>query len=70
MEHSKKTKKKKKKFVDVQRWKYLIEKEPKEEIEEGLENFLIQTRREYRKGRLRTFKEWIKLVRQLLDELD
>ena len=68
MEYSKKTKKKK--FVDVQRWKYLIEKEPKEEIEEGLENFLIQTIREYRKNRLRTFKEWIKLVRKLLDELD
>ena len=61
---------KKKRFVDIQRWKYLCEKEPKEQIYESLEKFLQKTRIEYRRGRLRTFKEWIKLVRQLLDELD
>ena len=63
-------KKPKKKFTDVQRWKYLTEKEPPENIEESLEKFLQKTRVEYRKGRLRTFKEWIKMVRELLDELD
>ena len=61
---------KKKRFVDIQRWKYHCEKEPKEQIDESLEKFLQKTRIEYRRGRLRTFKEWIKLVRQLLDELD
>ena len=61
---------KKKRFVDIQRWKYLCEKEPKEQIDESLEKFLQKTRIEYRSRRLRTFKEWIKLVRQLLDELD
>ena len=61
---------KKKRFVDIQRWKYLCEKEPKEQIDESLEKFLQKTRIEYRRGRLRTFKEWIKLVGQLLDELD
>ena len=61
---------KKKRFVDIQRWKYLCEKEPKEQIDESLEKFLQKTRIEYRRGRLRTFKEQIKLVRQLLDELD
>ena len=61
---------KKKRFVDIQRWKYLCEKEPKEQIDESLEKFLPKTRIEYRRGRLRTFKEWIKLVQQLLDELD
>ena len=61
---------KKKRFVDIQRWKYLCEKETKEQIDESLEKFLQKTKIEYRRGRLRTFKEWIKLVRQLLDELD
>ena len=56
--------------MDIQRWKYLCEREPKEQIDESLEKFLQKTRIEYRRGRLRTFKEWIKLVRQLLDELD
>tara|TARA_Y100001933_G_scaffold73417_1_gene74882 strand:- start:1531 stop:1743 length:213 start_codon:yes stop_codon:yes gene_type:complete len=60
---------KKKRFVDIQRWKYLCEKEPKEQIDESLEKFLQKTRIEYRRGRLRTFKEWIKLVRQLLMNL-
>lgn len=39
-------------------------------LDETIEKFLVKTRREYRKGRVYTFKEWIKLVRQLLDELD
>ena len=63
-------KKPKKKFTDVQRWKYLIEKEPPENIEESLEKFLQKTRVEYRRGRLLTFKGWVGLVKELLDELD
>ena len=31
---------KKKRFVDIQRWKYFYEKEPKEQIDESLEKFL------------------------------
>ena len=61
---------KKKKFADIQRWKYLIEKEPPENIEESLEKFLQRTRIEYRRGRLLTFSGWVKLVKELLDELD
>ena len=61
---------KKKKFTDIQRWKYLIEKEPPEKIEESLEKFLQRTRIEYRRGRLLTFSGWVKLVKELLDELD
>ena len=49
-------KKPKKKFTDVQRWKYLTEREPPENIEESLEKFLQKTRVEYRRGRLLTFK--------------
>ena len=73
-------KKPKKKFTDVQRWKYQKKKKPlvflqedieeRELLDESLEKFLQKTRVEYRKGRLRTFKEWIKMVRELLDELD
>ncbi len=63
-------KKPKKKFTDVQRWKYLIEREPPENIEESLEKFLQKTRVEYRRGRLLTFKGWVGLVKELLDELD
>ena len=69
-----------KKFSEIQEWKYQKKKKPlvflQEDIEErellneGLEKFLQKTRVEYRKGRLRTFKEWIKMVRELLDELD
>ena len=44
--------------------------EERELLDESLEKFLQKTRVEYRKGRLRTFKEWIKMVRELLDELD
>ena len=68
------------KFSEIQEWKYQKKKKPlvflQEDIEErellneGLEKFLQKTRVEYRKGRLRTFKEWIKMVRELLDELD
>ena len=61
---------KKKKFTDIQRGKYLIEKEPPENIEESLEKFLQRTRIEYRRGRLLTFSGWVKLVKELLDELD
>ena len=61
---------KKKRFVDIQRWKYLCEKEPKEQIDESLEKFIQKTRIEYRRGRLLTFAGWIKMVRELLDELD
>ena len=32
-------KKPKKKFTDVQRWKYLTEREPPENIEESLDNY-------------------------------
>ena len=60
----------KKKFTDVQRWKYLTEREPPENIEESLEKFLQKTRVEYRRGRLLTFKGWVGLVKELLDELD
>ena len=68
------------KFREIQEWKYQKKKKPlvllQEDIEEralldeSLEKFLQKTRVEYRKGRLRTFKEWIKMVRELLDELD
>jgi|TARA_A100001388_G_scaffold247561_1_gene207173 hypothetical protein len=61
---------KRKKFTDIKRWKYLIEKEPPENIEESLEKFLQRTRIEYRRGRLLTFSGWVKLVKELLDELD
>tara|TARA_X000000368_G_C22953412_1_gene677643 strand:- start:138 stop:338 length:201 start_codon:yes stop_codon:yes gene_type:complete len=61
---------KKKKFTDIQRWKYLIEKEPPEELDESLEKFLIKTRIEYRRGRLLTFRGWVGMVKELLDELD
>ena len=60
---------KKKKFTDIQRWKYLIEKEPPEELDESLEKFLIKTRIEYRRGRLLTFRGWVGMVKELLDEL-
>ena len=68
------------KFSEIQEWKYQKKKKPlvflQEDIEEralldeSLEKFLQRTRVEYRKGRLRTFKEWIKMVRELLDALD
>ena len=63
-------KKPKKKFTDVQRWKYLTERDPPENIEESLEKFLQKTRVEYRRGRLLTFKGGVGLVKELLDELD
>ena len=69
-----------KKFSEIQEWKYQKKKKPlvflqedieeRELLDESLEKFLQKTRVEYRKGRLRTFKEWIKMVRELLDELD
>ena len=68
------------KFSEIQEWKYQKKKKPlvflqenieeRELLNESLEKFLQKTRVEYRKGRLRTFKEWIKMVRELLDELD
>ena len=68
------------KFREIQEWKYQKKKNPlvllqedieeRELLDESLEKFLQKTRVEYRKGRLRTFKEWIKMVRELLDELD
>ena len=68
------------KFKEIQEWKYQKKKKPlvflqedieeRELLDESLEKFLQKTRVEYRKGRLRTFKEWIKMVRELLDELD
>ena len=68
------------KFNEIQEWKYQKKKKPlvflqedieeRELLDESLEKFLQKTRVEYRKGRLRTFKEWIKMVRELLDELD
>ena len=68
------------KFSEMQEWKYQKKKKPlvflqedievRELLDESLEKFLQKTRVEYRKGRLRTFKEWIKMVRELLDELD
>ena len=68
------------KFSEIQEWKYQKKKKPliflqedieeRELLDESLEKFLQKTRVEYRKGRLRTFKEWIKMVRELLDELD
>ena len=68
------------KVREIQEWKYQKKKKPliflqedieeRELLDESLEKFLQKTRVEYRKGRLRTFKEWIKMVRELLDELD
>ena len=68
------------KFSEIQEWKYQKKKKPlvflqedigeRKLLDESLEKFLQKTRVEYRKGRLRTFKEWIKMVRELLDELD
>ena len=68
------------KFSEIQEWKYQKKKKPlvflqedieeRELLDESLEKFLQKTRVEYRKGRLRTFKDWIKMVRELLDELD
>ena len=68
------------KFSEIQEWKYQKKKKPliflqedieeRELLDESLEKFLQKTRVEYRRGRLRTFKEWIKMVRELLDELD
>ena len=67
------------KFSEIQEWKYQRKEttvflqediEERELLDESLEKFLQKTRVEYRKGRLRTFKEWIKMVRELLDELD
>ena len=68
------------KFREIQEWKYQKKKKPlvflqedieeRELLDESLEKFLQKTRVEYRKGRLRTFKEWSKMVRELLDELD
>ena len=68
------------KFSEIQEWKFQKKKKPliflqedieeRELLDESLEKFLQKTRVEYRKGRLRTFKEWIKMVRELLDELD
>ena len=68
------------KFSEIQEWKYQKKKKPliflqedieeRELLDESLEKFLQKRRVEYRKGRLRTFKEWIKMVRELLDELD
>ena len=68
------------KFREIQEWKYQKKKKPlvflqediaeRELLDESLEKFLQKTRVEYRKGRLRTFKEWIKMVKELLDELD
>ena len=68
------------KFREIQEWKYQKKKKPlvflqedieeRELLDESLEKFLQKTRVEYRKGRLRTFKEWIKMVRELLDELE
>ena len=68
------------KFREIQEWKYQKKKKPlvllqedieeRELLDESLEKFLQKTRVEYRKGRLRTFKEWIKMVRELVDELD
>ena len=68
------------KFREIQEWKYQKKKKPlvflqedigeRKLLDESLEKFLQKTRVEYRKGRLRTFKEWIKMVRELLDELD
>ena len=68
------------KFREIQEWKYQKKKKPlvflqedieeRELLDESLEKFLQKTRVQYRKGRLRTFKEWIKMVRELLDELD
>ena len=42
----------------------------KEQLDENIEKFLIKTRIEARKGRLLNFKSWMKLVGNLLDELD
>ena len=42
----------------------------KQVLDETIEKFLIKTRTQYRKGRVYTFKDWIKIVRELLDELD
>ena len=57
------------KFREIQEWKYQKKKKPlvllqedieeRELLDESLEKFLQKTRVEYRKGRLRTFKEWI-----------
>ena len=68
------------KFREIQEWKYQKKKKPlvflqedieeRELLDESLEKFLQKTRIEYRKGTLRTFKECIKMVRELLDELD
>jgi len=39
-------------------------------MNESLEKFIQKTRVEYRKGSRKTFKEWIIMVRDILDELD
>jgi len=40
-----------------------------QQLDENIEKFLLQFRREFRKGRLLTFKQWIKIVDELLDEI-
>ena len=42
----------------------------KEQLDESIEKFLIKTRIEARKGKLMTFKQWMSLVGNLLDEVD
>ena len=68
------------KFREIQEWKYQKKKKPlvflqedieeRELLDESLEKFLQKTRVEYRRGRLLTFKGWVGLVKELLDELD
>ena len=68
------------KFSEIQEWKYQKKKKPlvflqedieeRELLDESLEKFLQKTRVEYRRGRLLTFKGWVGLVKELLDELD
>ena len=68
------------KFREIQEWKYQKKKKPlvflqedigeRKLLDESLEKFLQKTRVEYRRGRLLTFKGWVGLVKELLDELD
>ena len=42
----------------------------KEQLDEGIEKFLIKTRTQLRNGQLMTFKQWMSIVGNLLDEID
>ena len=42
----------------------------KEQLDESIEKFLMKTRIQFRKGELMTFKQWMSIVGNLLDELD